>query len=52
MATKRKSTVDHRRKVRALEAKRDSLLQAAAKLKTNLATVRAELKSVKKTGAK
>jgi len=52
MATKKKSTIEHRRKVRQLEAKRDALLAAATKTKTGLATIRAELKSVRAQGAK
>jgi len=52
MATKKKSTIEHRRKVRALESKRDALLAQAAKTKTGLATIRAELKSVRAQGAK
>lgn len=42
-----KSNIDRRRTLRALEAKRDSLLQAADKNKTELAKIRAELKSIK-----
>jgi hypothetical protein len=42
-----KSNIDRRRTVRALEAKRDQLLQNQEKNKTELAKVRAELKSVK-----
>jgi hypothetical protein len=42
-----KSNIDRRRTVRALEAKRDQLLQNQEKTKTELAKVRAELKSVK-----
>ena len=42
-----KSNIDRRRSVRALEAKRDALLQNQEKNKTELAKVRAELKSVK-----
>lgn len=54
MATraKSKSTVEHRRRVRALEAKRDSLITQGTKTKVQLATVRAELKQVRKQGAK
>lgn len=51
MAAK-KSTIEHRRKVRALEAKRDQLMANQQKLKTQLATTRAELKSVRSMGAK
>lgn len=47
-----KTSIDHRRKIRALEAKRDALLGNAAKNKTDLAKVRAELKAVRKQGAK
>lgn len=42
-----KSGIDRRRAIRALEAKRDGLLQAQVKTRTELAKVRAELKSVK-----
>jgi len=42
-----KSTIGKRRKIRALEAKRDALLEASSKNKTELAKVRAELKSEK-----
>jgi len=42
-----KSNIDRRRVLRALEAKRDKLLTDQEKNKTELAKVRAELKSVK-----
>lgn len=42
-----KTNIDRRRKLRALEARRDSLMQSAQKNKTELAKVRAELKSVR-----
>lgn len=51
MATKKKTTIDHRRKIRGLEAKRDQLLINQSKTKTSLATVRAELKSIRTQGA-
>lgn len=41
-------SIDKRRKIRALEAKRDSLLETKKTAETKLATVRAELKQVKK----
>lgn len=47
-----KSTVQHRRKVRALEAKRDALLQAQEKNKLQLTLVRADLKHQRKVGTK
>ena len=47
-----KSTIQHRRQVRALEAKRDKLVEDAAKRKTELAKVRTELKLLRATGAK
>ena len=37
--------IAHRRKIRALEAKRDALMERAAKTKVDLATTRAQLKS-------
>lgn len=40
--------IQHRRKVRQLETKRDTLLEQAAKQKTELAAVRATLKQVRK----
>jgi vacuolar-type H+-ATPase subunit D/Vma8 len=42
-----KSNIDRRRTLRTLEAKRDQLLMQQEKAKTELAKVRAELKSVK-----
>lgn len=48
----KKSTIDHRRKVRALEAKRDALMHNQQKQKIQLASVRAELKSTRTQGAK
>jgi hypothetical protein len=42
------SSMDKRRKIRALEARRDALLAAQSKAKTNLAVVRAELKQARK----
>lgn len=47
-----KTTIDHRRKVRALEAKRDELIQRTANAKIELAKVRAELQAKKRQGAK
>lgn len=44
-----KSNIDKRRKVRALEAKRDKLLESKQKSVTGLATVRAELKQLRKS---
>lgn len=45
-----KSNIAHRRKVRELEAKRDRLMEQTSKNRTELAKVRAELKSVRKGG--
>jgi hypothetical protein len=42
-----KTSIDKRRKVRELEARRDALLVSKQKNVTELAKVRAELKSVK-----
>jgi|WetSurMetagenome_2_1015567.scaffolds.fasta_scaffold30390_4 hypothetical protein len=42
-----KTNIERRRKLRALEARRDALMQASQKNKTELAKVRAELKSVR-----
>lgn len=42
-----KTNIDRRRKLRALEARRDALMQNAQKNKTELAKIRAELKSVR-----
>lgn len=50
MATK--TSVEHRRRVRALEAKRDQLIQAQEKNRQQLTVVRADLKHVRKVGAK
>jgi hypothetical protein len=50
MATK--STVEHRRRVRALEAKRDKLLQDTEKNKQQLNLVRADLKLLRKVGTR
>lgn len=44
----KKASIDKRRRVRALEAKRDSLLEAQTKNKTELAKVRAELATARK----
>jgi hypothetical protein len=48
----KKSTIEHRRRVRALEAKRDALMHTQTKSKVQLAALRAELKSVRGQGAK
>jgi len=42
-----KSNIERRRKIRALEARRDSLMQAKNKNQSELAKVRAELKTVR-----
>lgn len=39
----------HRRKVRAIEAKRDQLMERAAKTKIELAQARAQLKAQRRT---
>lgn len=41
----------HRRKIRALETKRDQLLEAKTKQVSELAKVRAELKVTRKAGS-
>lgn len=45
------TNIEKRRKIRALEAKRDTLLQQKQKATSGLAIVRAELKSLRKRGA-
>ncbi len=47
-----KSSVEQRRKVRALEAKRDQLIVTAEKTKQQLAIVRADLKHTRRAGTK
>jgi len=47
-----KTSIQHRRQVRELEAKRDRLLQNQEKTRADLATVRTQLKHVRKVGAK
>lgn len=47
-----RSSVEHRRKLRALEAKRDALIQQAEKNKQQLTLVRADLKHQRKMGTK
>lgn len=42
-----KSSIEKRRKIRELEAKRDKLLTSKTQSQTELAKVRAELKSVR-----
>ena len=44
------SNISKRRKLRALEAKRDALSERQAKDKVALAALRAELKSMRKNG--
>lgn len=44
-----KTNIAHRRKLRELEAKRDKLLETAAKVKQDMATTRAAIKAHKKT---
>jgi hypothetical protein len=41
------SSIEKRRRIRALEAKRDVLMESKTKSQTELAKVRAELKSVR-----
>jgi hypothetical protein len=50
MATK--SSVAHRRKIRALEAKRDALIESSEKNKQQLTIVRADLKHQRKVGTR
>jgi len=45
-------TIDQRRKLRAAEAKRDSLLQTKQKATAGLATARAEIKHLKQRGSR
>lgn len=42
-----KTNIERRRKIRALEAKRDSLMQSKNRNQSELAKVRAELKTVR-----
>lgn len=46
---KTNTTIDKRRRVRALEAKRDSLMATKTTTSTKLAVVRAELKHARKS---
>lgn len=46
------SSISHRRAIRALEAKRDKLQEGNNRNKTELAKVRAELKTLRARGAK
>jgi hypothetical protein len=46
-----KNTIQFRRKIRELEAKRDRLLESNVKNKTELAKVRAELKSHRRSAS-
>lgn len=46
------SSIQYRRKVRELEAKRDKLLESQEKTKSELAKVRAELKVQRARGSK
>jgi len=46
------SSIQYRRQLRALEAKRDKLLEGAEKNKSELAKVRAELRVTRARGAK
>lgn len=47
-----KTTIAHRRKIREMEARRDKLLEATTRNRTELAKVRAELSEIRKQGAK
>lgn len=47
-----KTSIQHRRKLRELEAKRDRLLENNTKHKMELAKTRAELSALRKQGAK
>lgn len=46
-----KSSIEKRRKIRALEARRDTLMQKSNSAKQELAAVRLQLKSVRKETA-
>jgi hypothetical protein len=50
MATK--TSIEHRRKIRALETKRDQLIQLSEKTKNQLAEVRADLKHHRRAGTR
>lgn len=45
-----KGVIDKRRRIRALETRRDTLLQKQATVRVELAKVRAELKASRKKG--
>lgn len=45
-----RSTIEHRRKVRAAETKRDKLIEGNQKNRHELAKARAELKSLRSAG--
>lgn len=47
-----KNTIEYRRRIRALETKRDGLMQTVEKARQQLAIVRADLKHQRKVGAK
>lgn len=47
-----RTSIEHRRKIREVEAKRDRLIVASQKHRQELAKTRAELKALKKSGAK
>lgn len=47
-----KTSLAHRRKVRELEAKKDRLMEQSEKARLELTKTRAEIRSIKKTGAK
>jgi len=45
-------TIDARRKIRAMEAKRDKLIETSARVRADLIKTRAELKHARKSGGK
>jgi len=47
-----KTSIEHRRKLRALEAKRDALMAQQDQAKIKLANTRTELNLLRKRGAK
>lgn len=47
-----RSTIEHRRKIREVESRRDKLIMQNHKARTELAKTRAELKSLRSAGAK
>lgn len=47
-----KTSIEHRRKIRAMEAKRDELMKRQQKTREELSKARAELKAARKSTAR